>query len=427
MKIAIFTETYPPYINGVATQSYMLKKMYEELGHEVLVVTVGSEKQRKTKLEDGVVYVPGILLKKLYKYRVALPIGHMRKQLPLKFKPDVIHIQNEFGIGEIGLEVAKKEHIPVIYTLHTEYDKFLFYIGLKHFTEFSRNLSAKYFMRFSKNATIITSMSAKAQAYIDRQKVDKKVVVLNNAVEYKQFLPTPERLAFRKSFREKYGVSDSTKLFVFVGRIGAEKNISELIDNFMYCDFPREKARLFVIGGGPDLESLRERVASNGFDDRICLLGPISHTEIPKYLHAMDYYTTASLSEMHSLSMLEAMASGLFALVKHDVPNENQIISGQNGYQWDTREDFKAVFSKVLNMSEAEQAQLKANVLEYSKNNDFKSQALELLKIYERAIEMNKKELAEKKAKRDARRARFMLKKREDTEAESKETQETQD
>ncbi len=412
MKIAIFTETYPPYINGVATQSYMLKKMYEELGHEVLVVTVGSEKQRKTKLVDGVVYVPGILLKKLYKYRVAIPIGNMRKKFPINFKPDIIHIQNEFGIGEIGLEVAKKEHIPVVYTLHTEYDKFLFYIGLKHFTEFSRNISAKYFTRFSKNATIITSMSAKAQAYIDRQKVDKKVVVLSNAVEYKKFLPTPERIAFREEFRKKYGIADSTKLFVFVGRIGAEKNISELIDNFMYCDFPRDLARLVVIGGGPDLEDLRNKVASKGFEDRIYLLGPIEHTQIPKYLHAMDYYTTASLSEMHSLSMLEAMASGLFALVKHDAPNENQIISGKNGYQWDSKEDFKQVFSRVLNMSKEEQEQLKANVLEYSKNNDFKKQAQELIKIYERAISINNQELAQKRAAREARRARFLLKRK---------------
>lgn len=403
MKIAIFTETYPPYINGVATQSYMLKKMYEEMGHEVLVVTVGSEKQYKTKLVDGVVYVPGFMLKKLYKYRVAIPIGYMRKKFPINFKPDVIHIQNEFGIGEIGLEVAKKEHIPVVYTLHTEYDKFLFYIGLKHFTEFSKNISSKYFMRFSKNATIITSMSSKAQAYIDRQKVNKKVVVLSNAVEYKKFLPTPERLAFREEFRKKYDISDSTKSFVFVGRIGAEKNIQELIDNFIYCDFPREKARLFVIGGGPDFQYLREYVKEKGFEDRIYLLGPISHNDITKYLYAMDYYTTASLSEMHSLSMLEAMASGLFALVKHDPPNENQIISGKNGYQWDSKEDFKAAFTKVINMNKVEQDQLKANVLEYSKNNDFKKQAQELIKIYKQAIEINKAELENKKLKREER------------------------
>lgn len=403
MKIAIFTETYPPYINGVATQSYMLKKMYEEMGHEVLVVTVGPEKQYKTKLVDGVVYVPGFMLKKLYKYRVAIPIGYMRKKFPINFKPDVIHIQNEFGIGEIGLEVAKKEHIPVVYTLHTEYDKFLFYIGLKHFTEFSKNISSKYFMRFSKNATIITSMSSKAQAYIDRQKVNKKVVVLSNAVEYKKFLPTPERLAFREEFRKKYDISDSTKSFVFVGRIGAEKNIQELIDNFIYCDFPREKARLFVIGGGPDFQYLREYVKEKGFEDRIYLLGPIAHDDITKYLYAMDYYTTASLSEMHSLSMLEAMASGLFALVKHDPPNENQIISGKNGYQWDSKEDFKAVFTKVINMNKVEQDQLKANVLEYSKNNDFKKQAQELIKIYKQAIEINKAELENKKLKREER------------------------
>lgn len=403
MKIAIFTETYPPYINGVATQSYMLKKMYEEMGHEVLVVTVGSEKQYKTKLVDGVVYVPGFMLKKLYKYRVAIPIGYMRKKFPINFKPDVIHIQNEFGIGEIGLEVAKKEHIPVVYTLHTEYDKFLFYIGLKHFTEFSKNISSKYFMRFSKNATIITSMSSKAQAYIDRQKVNKKVVVLSNAVEYKKFLPTPERLAFREEFRKKYDISDSTKSFVFVGRIGAEKNIQELIDNFIYCDFPRKKARLFVIGGGPDFQYLREYVKEKGFEDRIYLLGPIAHDDITKYLYAMDYYTTASLSEMHSLSMLEAMASGLFALVKHDPPNENQIISGKNGYQWDSKEDFKAVFTKVINMNKVEQDQLKANVLEYSKNNDFKKQAQELIKIYKQAIEINKAELENKKLKREER------------------------
>ena len=343
------------------------------------------------------------MLKKLYKYRVAIPIGYMRKKFPINFKPDVIHIQNEFGIGEIGLEVAKKEHIPVVYTLHTEYDKFLFYIGLKHFTEFSKNISSKYFMRFSKNATIITSMSSKAQAYIDRQKVNKKVVVLSNAVEYKKFLPTPERLAFREEFRKKYDISDSTKSFVFVGRIGAEKNIQELIDNFIYCDFPREKARLFVIGGGPDFQYLREYVKEKGFEDRIYLLGPISHNDITKYLYAMDYYTTASLSEMHSLSMLEAMASGLFALVKHDPPNENQIISGKNGYQWDSREDFKAVFTKVINMNKVEQDQLKANVLEYSKNNDFKKQAQELIKIYKQAIEINKAELENKKLKREER------------------------
>ena len=75
MRIAFFTETYPPYINGVATQTKMLKNTYENLGHEVLVVTVGSEKQKEKILEDGVLYLPGIELKKIYNYRISMPVS----------------------------------------------------------------------------------------------------------------------------------------------------------------------------------------------------------------------------------------------------------------------------------------------------------------------------------------------------------------
>ena len=114
MKIAIFTETFPPYINGVATQTAMLKETYEQLGHEVLVITVGSEKLKDIEIIDNVVYVPGILLKKIYNYRVALPISFSREKIAIDFHPDVIHIQNEFGIGDTGLRVSKKKNIPVV-------------------------------------------------------------------------------------------------------------------------------------------------------------------------------------------------------------------------------------------------------------------------------------------------------------------------
>lgn len=389
MKIAIFTETYPPYINGVATQTAALKEIYEEMGHEVLVVTVGSEKLSETTVIDNVVYVPGILIKSIYNYRLALPVGNRRKKIPIKFQPDVIHIQNEFGIGNIGLRVAKKQNIPVVYTLHSEYDKFLFYVGLKYFEEFSQNISAKYFSKFSKRATIITSPSPKAQEYIERQGLKKRVVILDNAVKFEQFQSSSEKIKFREKFRSENNISNDTKAFVFVGRIGEEKNIRELVANWIYTDLPREKAMLFIIGGGPDSKEVQKIIDENGFKDRIILTGPIPNTEISKYLFAMDYYTTASLSEMHSISMLEAMASGLFALIKLDKPNKNQIIPGKNGYQWDTKEEFKELFTKIVNLPEDEQAKLKENVLEYSRNNDFSMQAKKLIVIYQDAIDIN--------------------------------------
>lgn len=390
MKIAIFTETYPPYINGVATQTVMLKETYESLGHEVMVVTVGSEKLKEIEIIDNVVYVPGILIKKIYNYRLALPISFSREKIAIDFEPDVIHIQNEFGIGDTGLRVSKKKNIPVVYTLHSEYDKFLFYVGLRYFEEFSKKLSGKYFSRFFKKADIITSPSPKAQEYVDRLGVDKEVIVIDNAVEFDKFQKTEEKEQFRKEFRKEYGLGDDVKAFVFVGRIGEEKSIKELVNNWIYTDLPKEKAKLFIIGKGPDEKEVANLIRDNGFEDRIIMTGPKPNTEIPNYLYAMDYYTTASLSEMHSISMLEAMASGLPALIKLDVPNRAQITEGQNGYQWDTKEEFKELFTRIINLSEEEAQKLKENVLNYSKNNDHVNQAKILLDVYQKAIDLRK-------------------------------------
>ncbi|MDO4604470.1 MAG: glycosyltransferase [Helcococcus sp.] len=388
MKIVFFTETYPPFINGVATQTEMLKRTYEKMGHEVLVVTVGSEKQEDIEIKDNVIYIPGILLKKIYNFRLAIPIKSSKINKLLDFNPDIIHVQNEFGIGESARKYSKKYNIPMVYTLHTEYDEFLFYVGLKYFKNISKKISSEYFKKFSKTADIVTSPSKKAQAYIDRQKTGKQVVVINNSVENDLFLPSSEKDEFRKKFRKEYGLSDDCKAFVFVGRIGSEKNILELVNNWIYTDLPKEKAVLFIIGDGPAKEDIVKLINENKFEDRIFYLGKRPNTEIPKYLYSMDYYTTASLSEMHSISMLEAIASGLPALIKLDIPNKDQIIPGVNGYQWDTKEDFKNLFNKIISLSNEEMLQLKESTLNYAnENNNFK-QAAEYIDIYKQAIKL---------------------------------------
>lgn len=388
MKIAFFTDTYPPYINGVATHIAMLKKIFEEMGHEVLIVTVGSEKLEEIKIENNIVYVPGYLLKKIYNYRVALPVNSEKIELIDNFNPDIIHIQTEFGIGHSGLRMAKNKNIPLVYTLHSEYDEFLFYVGLKYFQTFSRKISDKYFNRFFKYADIVTSPSPKAQVYMDRQKLDKKVVVINNAVEVKLFEKTEEKEIFRENFRKEFNINDNCKAFVFVGRIGGEKNILELINNWIYCNFSRDEAVLFIIGDGPDSKNMEKIISENNFNDRIYYLGKKPNTEIPKYLYSMDYYTTASLSEMHSISMLEAMATGLPCLIKLDKPNSHQIKPGINGYQWNTKEEFKKLFTDAINLSDDKYKDFKQSTLNYAKSHDNYHQAEELLEVYKKAIEI---------------------------------------
>lgn len=390
MKIAFFTETYPPYINGVATQTEMLKRTYEKLGHEVLVVTVGSKKQKDIQFIDNVLYIPGFLAKKIYNYRISLPIKNSKMNILNTFNPDIIHVQTEFGIGETGRRYSKKYNKPMVYTLHSQYDEFLFYVGLNYFKNLSQKISNDYFRKFSKTADIITSPSIKAQVYIDRQKIDKKVIVVNNSVENELFLQSPEKDIYRKNFRQEYNIPKNCKAFVFVGRLGKEKNINELINNWIYTNLPKEKAKLFIIGDGPSKDEIIDIIVKKGFDDRIIYLGKKPNTEIPYFLYAMDYYTTASLSEMHSISMLEAMASGLPALIKFDKPNQSQIVNGVNGYQWDTKDYFKNLVNNIISLSPQEMIELKERTLNYAKTNNNYKQAYELIDIYNKAINLRK-------------------------------------
>ena len=69
MNIALFTDTYPPFINGVSTSCYNLAQVLRKNGHRVIVVTPRAS-SGKMEFIDDVIYMPGIEIKKLYGYRL---------------------------------------------------------------------------------------------------------------------------------------------------------------------------------------------------------------------------------------------------------------------------------------------------------------------------------------------------------------------
>lgn len=97
MRIALFTETYLPSINGVVTHVKTLKEGLEALGHTVLVVTADSRVNNHV-IADDVMYCPAVKLKKIYNYDIAPPISKERLDKIKSFAPDIIHIHNEFGV-----------------------------------------------------------------------------------------------------------------------------------------------------------------------------------------------------------------------------------------------------------------------------------------------------------------------------------------
>lgn len=385
MKVAIFTETYIPQINGVATHVKMLKDGLIENGHEAIVVAPKAVKKH-TLVEDELI-CPGLPLKKIYNYNLAAPYSKKREDYIKKFKPDVIHIHNEFGLGLSAVKMAKKFHIPLVYTLHSEYNKYLFYVafpGAKHLAE---KFSYKYMGYFAKNADIMISPSAKAQDYLREIGVDREVIVVPNNADIDTFSLEHRDMDKRNQLRDQLGTSHGALVFCFVGRIGKEKSIDTLIDFWKYADIAKEKAELWIIGSGPQREELENKVKDGGLDQKIRFLGSIDHGLIPNYLWAGDFYATASLSEMHSVSMIEAMTAGLPVLQRLDEQNLSQIQEGVNGHIFTNAEDFKARLNDLVHRPLEEIRQFQQATADSMKAYGKEELVARIIDVYQMAIQ----------------------------------------
>lgn len=382
MRIAMISETYVPYVNGVVTHIRLLKRALEAMGHDVLVVTVSAEKD--LALRDGVLHCPSFRVDRIYDYRATNPFDKKRFEALRAFKPDIIHIHNEYTLGIFGARAARQLDVPLIYSIHMDFTAYLKKIpGL--LALFKRPLLA-YLNYFLKRADVILSMSHKAQVYMDRAGSHKKMELLPNSVEVSRFACDPEYGEKRRKTRQQLAIGENTRAFVFVGRLSREKNLDRLIDAFLSLDRSPQEALLFVVGDGPSLEPLRRRLEVMGEWERVTFLGNIDNRAIADTLFGMDYYLSASLSEMHSMSMLEAMASGLYCLVLEDRLNRWQIESGVTGSIWQNESQLKAEVERLLKEDDGARRTRREQVKAWSLSHDERHQVETLLAYYERAI-----------------------------------------
>lgn len=396
MKIALFTETYLPYINGVVTHVKALHDGLEHLGHEVLVVTVDT-KARRHYIKDGVLYCPAKEMKKLYHFGLASPFSGKRYRMLRDFEPDVIHIHQEFGIGLSGARIAKKLDKPLVYTLHTMYDDYLYYIVPERLTPLLRRIAHRYFRYLGKSATELTGPSMKVQEYFDMCGVHKSVNVVPNPVELDVFNPSNLNREHIAAIRKQYGVADDETLVSFCGRLGKEKSVDVLLDNWAKYVKPDDKCKLMILGGGPCLPELTEQAKRLGIDKQVIFTDVIPHEKLPDYYGACQLYVTASLSDTNSISMKEAMATGLPVLHIRDPLNAGQVVDGVNGFIYRNAEEMYALLKRYQAMTNEEKAALTASVINSVKIYGCEALAKYLVGVYEKAIKEKQEKIASKK------------------------------
>ena len=365
MKIALFTETYLPDVNGVVSHVKVLREGLEKLGHEVLVVTA-DVKAKKHYLDDSVLHCPSKKIKKIYGYGLALPYSKKRFEYIKEFNPDVVHIHNEFGIGMFGIKAAKKLKKPVIYTVHTIYDECLCYVVPKFLTSTGKKIFYRYMRNTADKADVLLGPSRKSQEFLNRAGVHKNLRVVANGVDVTEFsldgFSKSEIEKKRTEIRNLHNIPVDAFVGCNVTRLGKEKSLDILIKYVGTYMLQNKNFYLMIVGDGPEKQELEEISKNLKITDRVIFAGKVLNKDIKPYYLASDVFVSTSLADTNSISMLEAMAMELPVLQRYDEVNKDQVVDGVNGYVFSDAETMSKCLDKLINMPKEDMANLKKNV-----------------------------------------------------------------
>lgn len=385
MRIGLFTDTYPPFINGVSTSVLMLKQGLEKLGHEVYVVTVNDE-SFSYKEEDGVLKIPSFPIG-LMNFRQSGIYPLKALKIIKKWKLDIIHSHTEFSIGTFARLISKQLNIPLVHTYHTMYEEYIYYITKGYFDSASKKL-VEYLTLFLCDKTIdelIVPTEKAKELFKDKYKVKRDVYIIPSGIDttrfYKENIDKNEIINLKKDL----GLKKTDFIVLYVGRIAKEKSIDFLINNFNSVLKQIPKAKMIIVGDGPDIKDLIDLAKKEGLENKIIFAGKAPWTDVPKYYSLCDVFVTASKTETQGLTVMEAMGASKPVVAIRDESFELMITDKKDGLFFDDEKSYVDMIYEVYkNKKLRDEISFNARLTadKYSPYNYAKN----VLKVYEKVI-----------------------------------------
>jgi 1,2-diacylglycerol 3-alpha-glucosyltransferase len=382
VRIAIFSNTYWPTVNGVAISIANLRRGLQDLGHEAYVFAPSPGGFDPSQDDPGVIRFPALAAPVEADYQIALPCSGAVLRALRQVDFDVVHTEHPMWVGSWGLWYARCTRRPLVTTIHTQYEIYSSLIPLP-------NALVDAYLRYQVTAYcnkchLVTTPAASARERLLAQGVTTPVEVVFN--------PTDLSSCFQAQgteVREALGCAAGDPLIGYVGRLAPEKGLPPLITaaGLILDRLPR--ARMVLIGDGPSRAKLEAMVADLPSASRIRFVGQVAHAQVPEYQAALDLFMTGSTMEVQPLSFAEAMATGT-PIVAFDVPGNNDMIrDGATGRLVSPERGPEGLAEAALAVLQdsAVLAQLSANAREWSRRYDLPQVVQSMVAVYERAGE----------------------------------------
>lgn len=350
MRIAMLTNNYKPFVGGVPISIERLSKGLRDLGHIVYIFAPRYENEeeepfviryssRKKKLK-GEIIVPDIFDSTIEENFSKLSI-------------DLIHVHHPMLVGYTAQYLKKKYDIPIVFTYHTRYEKYLHYVrpyeklqrhcnrfkspvtrelGNKIFCGGIENLVTVHNRIFTNHCDMVFAPSFSMKNYLKKHGTITDVKVIPTGLQNDDFKYNSEKVKYIKA---KY-LDGKDYMFCTVSRLEKEKNILFLLKGLeRFKERKGDCFRFLIIGDGSQRQELIKETERLGLEDNVIFCGRIDHKEIRNYYHACDLFLFASKSETQGIVLLEAMAAELPVVAVYASGVCDVVKNGYNGYMTD--------------------------------------------------------------------------------------------
>lgn len=380
MNIGFFTDSYRPYTSGVVRSIETFTKELKKLGHQVYIF---APHYKDCEKEPGVFRYLSVPSPTNQEFALAIPISLRARPLVRKLKLDIIHVHSPFLMGRLGAHIARSERIPLVYTYHTLYDKYVHYVPFAQ--ELSSKLVQKIATDFSNRCDLVIVPTSVIGDLIRQNGVRAPIVNIPTGIEiddYQYGDPT--------WLRQTYRIPEHHRILLFVGRIGQEKNIEFLIRAFNLVQQKLPDTTLVLVGGGPQEHELKELVVSLGLQDKVIFTGTLDKKLVINCYLGADLFVFASVTETQGLVIGEAKAAGLPVVAVDAYGVKEMVTHGRSGFLCRLNE--QEFISRIITLLEDRDLydRMSAAALEEAQLITAEACAKRLVQAYQSVLRANK-------------------------------------
>ncbi len=339
MRIGMMVDVYKSHVSGITNYIALNKRHLEKAGHKVFVFTFGDEDR---KIDDPtIIQSPGLPLVDTGYY---LSIRYSQQAKKMLRTMDVVHVHHPFLSGRLSLHYCKPRGIPILFTNHTRYDLYA-HAYIPYLPDgIGETFLRAYLPTFCQSMNLVVAPSAGMRDVLKRVGVTSQIEVVPNGVDIAPFQKDIQPID-----RSEFGFGNDDIVLVYAGRLGPEKNLPFLLRAFNGVTQTYNNTRLLIVGDGPERGNMEDRLRHMGIASQARLTGIVNYEDIPRYLAMADAFVTASVTEVHPLSVIEAMASGLPVLGIQSPGVGDTIEDGKTGLIV-SEEDLAAFTAKMVRL-----------------------------------------------------------------------------